>query len=429
MGTRQRKQKIGLIQKRIILWISFVFVVFISWAASFQLDEVAIGEGRVIPSSQMQEIQSVQGGRVIELLAKEGDLVEEGQLLAILDTTTLQAELEEIQSRLKNDSAQQFLLNALLSDKATLELPETFKGNPDLVREKTQFFEEIRATQEQAVKDLNAEKDLLLEERAIFERASRLGSSTEIERLRLEQKIAAVYTRLNKQKTSYRSDLRAQLDEINRDVQQLNIRSIAQQELLLGAELRSPKRGVVQEVLISTAGGGVLTPNGTVMEIVPIEGRLLVEARFSPRDVAFIYSNQEARIKVSAYDFAIYGDLSAKVLRVSPNSFQDEINSGQYFFSVTLEADRTYFETPSGKQLPITPGMVTTVEILTGEHSILEYLLKPLRRGSQALRERQEMLPNGVIIPNKNDLVAYKAQCFPFSVFSQPFLRCILALE
>ena len=381
-----QEKAIGKRQKRIIATVALVFVSFIVWAASFELEEVAVGDGKIIPSSQVQSVQSVQGGRVIELYAEEGDFVEEGQLVALLDTTKLRAELEEIEAGYLDGRAQQQLVEALLADAQELTLEGDFPA--DLVRQKTALFFEMKTTQERAVADLENELALLEQEREIFERASQLGGGTEIERLRLDQKIAGVNTTLNSTVTSYKNDLRKQLDEVNRSVQQLNIRQIATRDLLIGNELRSPRNGIVQQVLVSTAGGGVLPPNGTVMDIVPVEDRLLIEARFSPRDIAFIAPNQKARVKVTAYDAAIYGDLEATVLRVSPDSFQDETRNGEYYFAVTLESEQNYFDAGNGRQLPIIPGMVTTTEILTGQRTVLQYLLKPLNRASDALRER-----------------------------------------
>jgi len=246
----------------------------------------------------------------------------------------------------------------------------------------------MRNKQDRGVEDLENELEWWQEEMQIVERASSLGGGTQIERLRLQQKIASTRTRLNSQRQSYKSDLQVELDEVNRSVQQYRIRLIAQQEMLRNNELRSPRLGIVQDILVSTAGGGVVAPSGTVMEIVPIEDRLLIEARFSPRDIAFIAPQQRARIKVSAYDFSIYGDLEAEVLRVSPDSFQDETNDGAYYFAVTLESDRTYFEPSPGNRLPIIPGMVTTTEVQTGQRTIMQYLLKPLQKAGEALRER-----------------------------------------
>ncbi len=378
----------GQIQKRIINCVAILLLIFLSWAAVFSLDEVAIGPGRIIPSSQTQLVQSVQGGRVIELKVSEGDIVKEGELVAILDTTKVRAEIDEVEAGLNDGRAQQQLLTALIAGKTKLELQNDPPFEAALVSQKTALFDEMWSTQLQAVSDLENELALLAQERDIFERASQLGGGTEIERLRLEQKIATTTTKLNSQRQSYTREIQVELDEVNRTVQQLSIKKLAQRELLRGNELRSPRNGIVQEILVSTAGGGVLPPNGTVMEIVPIEDRLLIEARFSPRDIAFIAPGQTARIKVTAYDYSIYGDLEAKVLRVSPDSFQDELNNGEYYFAVTLESASTYFTTPNGRQYPIIPGMVTTTEILTGSRTILQYLLKPLNKAGEALRER-----------------------------------------
>jgi adhesin transport system membrane fusion protein len=378
----------GAQQRAIIVTIALCFAGFLAWTAFFQLDEVAVGPGRIIPSSQTQLVQSVQGGRVIELNVDKGDLVKEGELLAILDTTKIRAEIDESEAGLLDGLAQQQVLRTLLTGGTHLTWSDDQSFPPELKDQKTALFNEMLWTQENAISDLENEQQLLVQEMDIFKRASALGGGTEIERLRLQQKIAATITKLNGRKKSFTKDLQIQLDEVNRTVQQIRIRMVAQQELLSGNELRSPRAGIVQDILVSTAGGGVLAPNGTVMEIVPIEDRLLIEARFSPRDIAFIAPNQTARIKVTAYDYSIYGDLEGKVLRVSPDSFQDEMNNGEYYFAVTLEADTTYFETADGTQFPIIPGMVTTTEIQTGARTILQYLLKPLRKASEALRER-----------------------------------------
>lgn len=378
----------GQKHKLIIVSIGLCLILFLTWATNFGLDEVAVGQGRVIPSSQTQLVQSVRGGRVTQLLASEGDMVVAGALLAVLDTTELEAEIAEIEAELENKRGQQEVLASLLRGDDVL----TFRGEknlpPKLALEKIALFNEMRITQQLALADIEEEQVLLRAEEEIFARASRSGGGAEIERLRLQQKIAGTQTRLNTQRQTYARNLRLDLDEVNRAVEQMRIRLSALKDTRAGSELRSPRAGVVQEILVSTAGGGVLPPNGTVMKIVPLEDRLLIEARFSPRDIAFIAPGQTAQIKVSAYDHSIFGDLEAEVLRVSPDSFQDELNQGTFYFAVTLESSRTYFSSQDGQNFPITPGMVATTEIQTGHRSILSYLLKPLSKASLALRER-----------------------------------------
>lgn len=381
-------KRTGALQRRIIVFISFIISIFFLWAAMSQIDEVAIGQGRVIPSSKTQLVQSVQGGRLVEIMAKEGEIVEKGQLLAVLDTTQFEADLAELQAAVLEAEAQQQLLTALLSDKQTLVLSGAVTKSAALVQQKNELFQNIRNSHLQAVADIRTELALLERERGILDAALLKGGSTEIERLRLDQKIAATTSRLNEVLQKYKSDLQLKLDDVNKAVQQLTIRLSGMKGTMTGRELRSPTRGVVQKIPVSTEGGGVLPPNGTVMEIVPIEERLLIEARFSPRDIAFISPDLAARVKVSAYDYSIFGDLEARVLRVSPDSIQYEGRPGDYYFAVTLESSKTYFETPDGKQLAVMPGMVTTTEIVTGRRTILQYLLKPLGKATDALRER-----------------------------------------
>lgn len=381
-------KRTGALQRRIIVFISFIISIFFLWAAMSQIDEVAIGQGRVIPSSKTQLVQSVQGGRLVEIMAKEGEIVEKGQLLAVLDTTQFEADLAELQAAVLEAEAQQQLLTALLSDKQTFVLSGAVTKSAALVQQKNELFQNIRNSHLQAVADIRTELALLEREREILDAALLKGGSTEIERLRLDQKIAATTSRLNEVLQKYKSDLQLKLDDVNKAVQQLTIRLSGMKGTMTGRELRSPTRGVVQKIPVSTEGGGVLPPNGTVMEIVPIEERLLIEARFSPRDIAFISPDLAARVKVSAYDYSIFGDLEARVLRVSPDSIQYEGRPGDYYFAVTLESSKTYFETPDGKQLAVMPGMVTTTEIVTGRRTILQYLLKPLGKATDALRER-----------------------------------------
>lgn len=385
---QHHRENSGAIERRIILLVCFMVFVFLVWAASFSIDEVAVGQGRVIPSSKTQLVQSVQGGRLIEIMAKEGEIVEAGQLLAVLDTTQFDSELAEVQAAVLEAEAQQQVLTALLTDQDEIVLTGDAAKSPILVQQKGELFQKVLGSHLQAVADIRTELDLLQKERGILDQARLSGGSTDIEMLRLDQKIAATTSRLNEVLQSYKSDLQLKLDDVNKAVQQLNIRLSGMKGTMTGSELRSPTRGVVQKIPVSTEGGGVLPPNGTVMEIVPIEERLLIEARFSPRDIAFISPDLTARIKVSAYDFSIFGDLEARVLRVSPDSIQYEGRPGDYYFAVTLESTRTYFETPDGKQLAIMPGMVTTTEIVTGSRTILQYLLKPLAKATDALRER-----------------------------------------
>lgn len=386
--NRNRPPKPGLRQRRIIALVTMIFLFFVVWAAVSELEEVAIGPGRVIPSSQTQLVQSLEGGRVSVLLVSEGDLIEAGQIVATLDATQVEASLDELNGSIGEKLAQKFLLEELIRGAQHLEFPQDMGVPERLQGQKLALFDELHATQEQAVSDLQNELEFLTRELEILEQASLSGGATEIEQLRLRQRIASANTSLNSQRRNFTRDRQLEIDEITLELQQLNIRRLAQQDLLMNTEIRAPRTGTIQKIHVSTAGGGVVPPNGTVMEIVPLEDRLLIEARFNPRDIAFIAPAQTARIKVTAYDFSIYGDLEASVLRVSPDSFQDETRNGEFYFAVILESENTYFETPDGRQHPIIPGMVTTTEIVTGNRTILQYLLKPLRKASEALRER-----------------------------------------
>lgn len=210
-----------------------------------------MGQGRIIPSSKMQLVQSVQGGRLVKLLAKEGDIVESGQLVAILDISRLDAEIAETEAAVWVGVAQQQLLNALLEDAPIFELTGAPASIPELQRQKTALFHKIRDAHMQTVTDIRNELELLGMERDIFARASLQGGGTEIERLRLDQKIAASQAKLNSETQRYKSDLQLQLDDVNTSVQQLGFRLADMREMQAGNELRSPTRGVVQDIPVS----------------------------------------------------------------------------------------------------------------------------------------------------------------------------------
>lgn len=216
-------------------------------------------------------------------------------------------------------------------------------------------------------------------------RASLAASNVEV--LRLRQQVADISFKKIDLNTRYFVDAREQLSKANADVASLAEVIKGRADSVTRLTVRSPVQGIVKNIKVNTIGG-VIAPNGELMEIVPVDGRLLIEARISPRDIAFIHPDQQALVKITAYDYAIYGALNGVVETISPDTTQDEAKPDVYYYRVFIRTDYDYLENKSGKRFLIGPGMIATVDIKTGEKTVMDYLVKPFNRAKEALRER-----------------------------------------
>ena len=374
--------------KRIVWAVSLCIFGFCLWASVFELDEVAVGEARIVPSSRTQQVQSVNGGRVLEVRVEEGDHVKRDQVLAVLDPVIAEATVEETLVKLANNYAVRARLEAQRAGGEAMQRPEG-QDIPQTVwqREET-LFHTLRQSHQESLRDLEQELELANRELAILENLGKAGGSNQLERLRVSQRIANLASRLNESKNGYIRDTNNELNKVVAEIEELETLLRARRNILQETEIRAPYDGVIQRVHVSASGGGVVSANGTLFDIVPSGGTLLIDARFSPRDVAFIAPGQRAIVKVSALDFAIFGGLEAKVLRISPDSSRDEVKQNEFYFSVQLEADQDYLLSPDGEKKNVAVGMTAVVDVRTGRRSIMSYLLKPLIRGGEALRER-----------------------------------------
>lgn len=419
-----RLQQEPLRARRLLRGAALVLILLVVWAAFAEVDEVTRGEGKVIPSSQVQIVQSVDGGVVEDLLVREGQLVNAGDLLLRVDPTRFESSLLENRAQFLALKAKAARLEALTRGTALVFPPEVAKEAPDIVDHERRLYESSVAETDAQVsiarQQLTQRQQELVEAKARHDQATRAhelaskelsvtrpliqsGAVSEVDILRLERDVSRLRGERD-QSAAQISRIQAAIAEASRKIQEveLNARNEQRNELSdtlskLGslsegsraladrvkhAEIRSPVRGTVKRLLVNTVGG-VVQPGKEVVEIVPLDDALILEAKVKPKDIAFLRPEQDAKVKFTAYDFAIYGGLDAKVEQIGADTVTDD--KGNAFYIVRVRT----LKSKLGENLPIIPGMVAEVDILTGKKTVLSYLLKPvLRAKANALSER-----------------------------------------
>jgi adhesin transport system membrane fusion protein len=413
------------LRARALLRVAFVLVfLLLVWAAIAEVDEVTRGEGKVVPTSQVQVIQSVDGGVVEEILVREGQVVEAGQLLLRVDQTRFQSNLGESRASQLALQAKAIRLQALTRGSAFSPPAELEREAPDLVAHEHRLYESKRdeiaaqvsmarnqlSQRQQELNEVRARKvqaqrgmELLQKELNATRPLVRTGAVSEVEILRLERDLARLrgerdqadaqisrvqaaiseaQRKIDEVQLSARNQMSAELSETMSRLSALSEGGRALADKVAKAEIRSPLRGTVKRLLVNTVGG-VVQPGKELLEIVPLDEALMLEAQIAPRDIAFLRPGLDATVKFTAYDFAIYGGLEAVVENIGADSVVDQ--KGNAFYVVRLRTRQASL----GDNLPIIPGMVAQVDIMTGKKSVLSYLLKPiLRAKANALSER-----------------------------------------
>lgn len=416
------------LRSRLFMWITFLTViVFLVWADQAMIDEVVKGSGKIVPSSQIKTIQNLEGGIVKEILVKEGDLVKKGEpLLKMQDiyfSTTfeknrlqydelfaksirlkaeaygkpfkgpgdvdntqkslIEKERSLYESNKKQLSKTQAILKAQMTQRSG-ELKEAREHYKELEKEMALVQKQIKINEPLVKKRIVPEVDFIKLQRDANNVQQQLTATRHLV-ASSQSMIAEAKSKLEESKLAFQNRAKEELNSIEAEMQRIKESQNALKDQVSRTLVRSPVDGVIKRLYVNTIGG-VVTPGMNMMDILPTGDSLLVEVKIHPRDIAFLYPDQRAVIKVTAYDFAIYGGLTGKVVRISPDSINEP--DGKMYYQVWIETDRTFLGTVENP-LKLIPGMVVNAEIVTGKKSVLDFLLKPLLRTKEnAFKER-----------------------------------------
>lgn len=371
----------------LIVWIvGLMLAGLLAWAWYFKLDEVSTGTGKVVPTSKEQTIQSLEGGILVDLKVHEGDIVQAGQVVAQLDRTKTESTVQESESRLRAALAMSARLSAEVND-TPLAFPPELLSDTDLIKTETALYRSRREQLDSSLAGVTQALSLMRRELSLTEPLVSRGAASAVEVLRLKRQINEAESKATDLKSQYYVKAREDLARANAEIEAQRSVTRGRADSLTRLTFTSPVRGIVNDIVVTTVGG-VLPPGGKLMAIVPLDEKLLIEARISPRDVAFIHPGQEATVKITAYDYAVFGGLPGKVTTISPDTIQDEVRRDVYYYRVYIRTDTDHLQNKGGETFPILPGMIATVDIHTGNKSVLDYLIKPLNKAREALRER-----------------------------------------
>lgn len=371
-----------------VIWMVGVFLAaFFVWAWFFEIDEVSSGSGKVIPTSREQVIQSLEGGILSKLNVREGLVVEKGTVLAQLDPTRGETSVEETAARYRAALAARARLEAEVAGRGQITFPEELNDWPDLKAAETALFRSRRASLNETVSGLTQALTLARRELGINQSLIASGAASNIEVIRLQRQVADLELKLSEARSQYMVKSREEFAKADADVKSLQSVVRGREDMLDRTTLIAPLRAIVKSLDVTTIGG-VIAPGGSIIILVPVGDQLLVETRISPRDIAFIHPGQSALVKVTAYDYSIYGGLEGKVETIAPDTLRDEVKPEIVYYRVLVRTNSDALTSQAGKRLPITPGMVTTTDIRTGRKTVWDYLTKPLNKTREALRER-----------------------------------------
>lgn len=383
-------ERVSSARERRLVWLVFVMLaLFLGWAWYFPLAEVSSGQGTVVPSSREQVVQSLGGGILASLSVREGDIVEKGQVLARLDPTRSAANVEESAVKYRTAIAAAARLRAELEGAETIVFPAALQGKKfeELRQSELALFRSRRNSLHKVLSGLTEGLELIRKELAIIKSLQASGAASRVELIRLKREAAETALEIERLRAERRVQIGEELRKVSAEAEVQASVMRGRSEKLARQTFHAPMRGVIKDIAVTTLGG-VVPPGGRLMTIVPMNDRLLIEARISPRDIAFIHPGQQALVKISAYDYAIFGGLQGEVTIISPDTVRDEVNPEQFYYRVYIRIPEDHLTNEAGDRFPIVPGMIAMVDIQTGEKTVWQYLIKPFNRAQEALRER-----------------------------------------
>ncbi len=418
--TTERSKKILWIMALAVSWL-------IVWANFAEIDELARGIGKVIPSKQLQIVQNLEGGIIAEILVDEGEKVDQGQVLIKIDDTKFSSSFEENQLRYSELRAKSIRLEAeatgkkfIVDKKIAREISDTISHEKALfvinqkqlkqstnilkeqVKQRENELREVRSKQNQLQRSYN----LIAEEVKITKPLVRNGLVSKVEFLQLSRQESAMKgdldaviisiprirstikearNKIEETKLEFRHSAKEKLNEVNAEMARILKSGSALEDQVNRTLVRSPVNGIIKQLLINTING-VVQPGMDIVEIVPIQDKLLIETKVKPSDIAYLYPGQNAIVKFTAYDFAIYGGLTGKLTYISSDTIVDE--EGETYYLVRIKTDENHL-LKDGKRYEIIVGMIANVDIITGKKTVMDFILKPILKAQQgAFRER-----------------------------------------
>jgi membrane fusion protein, adhesin transport system len=372
-----------------LLWVVFVgLLVLVGWAHWAIIDQVSRAQGAVIASSRTQVIQSQEGGTIQALLVKEGDTVEPGDVLVRFEKTRFETQFLEARAKAAGLLATVARLRAEVFGGEPQFSPE-LRAYPDFKASQLQLLNKRRAAIDAELASLQGLLTLAEQELAMTEPLLASGDVSRTEVIRLQKQIAELNAQMSNRRNRYFQDSQAELNKALEELAGVEQTLAQRKSQLESTELKAPVKGIVKNVRITTLGG-VIRPGEEVMQIVPVEDDLVIEARLSPADIAFVRPGMQVSVKIDAYDYTVFGDLTGQVLYISADTLKDDLRQGEEpYYRIQVQSTGRQFRGRTAADLTILPGMTATIEIKTGQRSVLQYLLKPVVKTlSESLGER-----------------------------------------
>ncbi|MFC5737750.1 HlyD family efflux transporter periplasmic adaptor subunit [Sinirhodobacter huangdaonensis] len=359
------------------IWvIAATALIALIWAALAQIDDITRGEGRVVPLRRQQTIQSLEGGIISELQVGEGDTVQPGQILVKMDPTQFRSAYLQAKSEMEVLAAEVQRLEAEVLEKEDVGFSEPMT---EIQATEERLFRARRTKLLESIDSVHNQIEPIQTQIDLTAPLAKGGAVSQVDLLKLQQQKTTLEGKITEVRNVYVQDAYSELADTKAKLLSLQQSIVQKKDQLARTDLRSPVAGRVNNVNITTLGG-VVQPGEAIMEVTPIDDQLLIEAHVAPRDVAFIAPGMPASVKITAYDFSVYGDLKGTVEQISDDTVDaDGADGTQSFYKVMVKTDRAYLER-HGESYPIRPGMIAEVDIQTGRRSVLSYLIRPLIR-------------------------------------------------
>lgn len=362
----------------LVLWATIIaMALIILWASQAEIDQITRAQGLVIASSKTQIIQSGDGGTVEKMLVKEGDRVDRGQVLVVLDKTKIESLYFEARAKVAALRAAQSRLRAEIFGGAPV-FSQDISSYPQFKQSQLLLLAKKRTAIHEQVQSLKTMIALAKRELAMTEPLLQSGDVSMSDVLKLQRTISELQGQVVNVNNKYLQDTQSEMTKVEEELAGAEQILAQRKDQLAHIELKSPVNGVVKNVKITTLGG-VVKPSEEVMEIVPEDDDLLIEAKVKPTDIAFIRPGLYANVKIDAYDYSIYGSLNGKLTYISADTLTEDLKQGeQAYYRVQVKALNKRFSARPQEQLDIQPGMTATVEIITGKNTVLKYIIKPV---------------------------------------------------